>query len=35
LLEAQMLYQQARDRHTEAYADLQNKLLAYRQSSGQ
>lgn len=35
LLEAQMLYQQACDKHTDAYADLQNKLLEYRQSVGQ
>ena len=35
LLEAQLLYQQARDRHTEAYADLQHKLLLYRQAGGE
>ena len=35
LLEAQLLYQQARDQHTDAYAELQNKLLEYRQSIGQ
>ncbi|MBR1389137.1 MAG: TolC family protein [Prevotella sp.] len=35
LLEAQMLYQQALDKHTDAYADLQNKLLEYKQSTGQ
>ncbi len=35
LLEAQLLYQQSRDKHTDAYADLQNKLLEYRQSTGQ
>ena len=34
LLEAQLLYQQACDRHTEAYADLQHKLLLYRQAGG-
>jgi len=34
LLEAQLLYQQACDRHTEAYADLQHKLLLYRQAAG-
>ena len=34
LLEAQLLFQQARDRHTEAYADLQHKLLLYRQAGG-
>ena len=35
LLEAQLLYQQSLDRHTDAYADLQNKLLEYRQAIGQ
>ena len=35
LLEAQMLYQQACDKHTDAYAELHNKLLEYRQSVGQ
>ncbi len=35
LLEAQLLYQQARDKKTDAFADLQNKLLVYRQSIGQ
>ena len=35
LLEAQMLYQQALDKHTDAYADMQNKLLEYRHSVGQ
>jgi len=35
LLEAQLLYQQTLDRRTDAYADLQNKLLDYRQSIGQ
>ena len=34
LLEAQLLYQQTRDRHTDAYADLQNKLLEFRQAAG-
>ena len=34
LLEAQMLYQQALDRHADAYAELQNRLLEYRQSAG-
>lgn len=33
LLEAQLLYQQTLDRHTEAYADLQNKLTDYRIAS--
>ena len=35
LLEAQMLYQQTLDKHTDAYADLQNKLLEYRHATGQ
>ena len=35
LLEAQLLYQQSLDRRTDAYADYQNKLLEYRQASGQ
>ena len=35
LLEAQLLYQQACDRHTEAYADLQHKLLLYLQAGGE
>ena len=35
LLEAQLLYQQACDRHTETYADLQHKLLLYRQAGGE
>ncbi len=35
LLEAQLLYQQTCDKHTDAYANLQNKLLEYRQSTGQ
>ena len=35
LLEAQMLHQQACDKHTDAYADLQNKILEYKQSTGQ
>ena len=34
LLEAQMLYQQALDRRTEAYADYQVKLVDYRQAGG-
>lgn len=34
LLEAQMLYQQACNKHTDAYADYQYKLLEYRQSIG-
>jgi len=35
LLEAQLLYQQTLDRRTEAFAELQNKLLEYRQATGQ
>lgn len=35
LLEAQMLYQQACDKRTDAYAALQTRLLDYRQSTGQ
>ena len=35
LLEAQMLYQQSCDKHTDAIADYQNKLLEYRQAVGQ
>ena len=35
LLEAQLLYQQSFDRRTDAYADFQNKLLEYRQVTGQ
>ena len=35
LLEAQLLYQQTLDRQVDAYADLQNKLLEYRQSIGE
>lgn len=35
LLEAQTLYQQARDRRTDAFADYQNRLLDYKQAVGQ
>ena len=35
LLEAQLLYQQSLYRRTDAYADLQNKILEYRQATGQ
>jgi len=35
LLEAQLLYQQACDKHTDAFAEYQNKLLEYRQAIGQ
>ena len=34
LLEAQLLYQQALDRRTEAYAEYQLKLLEYKQAAG-
>ncbi|MCR4994568.1 MAG: TolC family protein [Bacteroidales bacterium] len=33
LLEAQLLYQQARDKHTDAFINLQNAQLAYRQAT--
>jgi outer membrane protein TolC len=35
LLQAQLLYQQALDQRTDAFADYQNKLLEYRQATGQ
>ena len=35
LLEAQLLYQQTCDKHTDAYADLQTKILEYKQFTGQ
>ena len=35
LLEAQLLYQQALDKHVDAYADYQNRLLDYQQATGQ
>ena len=35
LLEAQLLYQQSLDRRTDAFADLQNKLLEYRHATAQ
>jgi outer membrane protein TolC len=35
LLEAQLLSQQAKDKQTDAYADLQLRLLDYRQATGQ
>lgn len=35
LLEAQLLYQQTLDKRTDAFADLQVKLLEYRQATGQ
>ena len=34
LLTAQQQYQQSRDRYTDAYAQLQVKMLEYRQSTG-
>ncbi|MBR0118473.1 MAG: TolC family protein [Prevotella sp.] len=34
LLEAQMLYQQSLDKHTDAFADYQNKILAYKHTVG-
>lgn len=34
LLNAQLLYQQSLDRSTDAYADLQFKMLIYRQAAG-
>ncbi len=35
LLQAQLLHQQARDKHTDAFIALQNARLAYRHASGQ
>ena len=35
LLEAQLLYQQALDKHTDAFAAYQNKILEYKQATGQ
>ena len=35
LLEAQLLYQQSCDKHTDAFADLQNKILEYCHATGQ
>ena len=35
LLEAQLLYQQTLDKRTDAFADLQNKILEYRHATGQ
>ena len=35
LLQAQLLYQQACDKRTDAFADYQNKLLEYRHSIGE
>lgn len=35
LLKAQMLYQQAQDQRTDAFADYQNCILAYKQAIGQ
>lgn len=35
LLEAQLLYQQARDKRTDAYAEYKNRLLDYKQAVGE
>lgn len=35
LLEAQLLYQQAHDKRTDAYANYHNKILEYRHATGQ
>ena len=35
LLEAQLLYQKACDKRTDAYANYQNRLLDYRHATGQ
>ncbi len=35
LLEAQLLYQQSLDKHTDAFAEYQNKLLEYKHATGQ
>ena len=35
LLEAQLLYQQALDRRSDAYAEYRNRLLDYRQAIGE
>lgn len=35
LLQAQLLFQQAQDRRTEAFSDFQNKLLEYKHATGQ
>ena len=35
LLEAQLLYQQACDKYTDAYINYQNRLLDYHQATGQ
>ena len=35
LLEAQLLYQQSLDKRVDAFADLQNRLLDFRQATGQ
>lgn len=34
LLEAQLIYQQSLDKHVDAFANYQNKLLEYRQATG-
>jgi hypothetical protein len=35
LLEAQLLYQQSLDKHTDAVSDYHKKLLEYKQATGQ
>lgn len=35
LLQAQLLFQQAQDRRTDAFSDYQNKLLEYKHATGQ
>ena len=35
LLQAQTLYQQALDKRTDAFADYQNKILAYKHAVGE
>ncbi len=35
LLEAQLLYQQACDKRTDAFAEYRNRLLEYRHAIGQ
>lgn len=35
LLDAQLYYQQAKDSRTDAFADYQNSILAYKQAVGE
>jgi outer membrane protein len=35
LLDAQQKYQQCRDKYTDAYSDLQTRILEYKQSIGE